>query len=58
VLADVTLGEAELVGEDESLTVLAQRLPPILVHRVDRHSEETELHSTSRARSDSIALRI
>ena len=44
VLADIALGEAELVGEDEGLAVLAQRLPPVLVQRMDRHGEEAELH--------------
>ena len=44
VLADIAFGEAELVGEDERLAVLAQRLPPVLVQRMDRHGEEAELH--------------
>ena len=47
VLADIAFDEAELVGEDESLAVLAQRLPPVLVLRVDRHREEAELHGVS-----------
>ena len=44
VLADIAFGEAELVGEDEGLAILAQRLPPVLVQRMDRHGEEAELH--------------
>jgi hypothetical protein len=40
VLADVALDEAELVGEDEGLAVLAERFPPVLVQRMDRHGEE------------------
>jgi hypothetical protein len=48
MLADIALGETELVGEDESLTIFPQRLPPVLVQRVDRHREETELHLTLR----------
>ena len=47
VLADIAFGEAELVGEQERLAVLAQRLPPVLVQRMDRHGEEAELHWTS-----------
>ena len=49
VLADIALGEAELVGKDESLAILAQGLPPILVQRMDRHGEKAELHSASLA---------
>ena len=45
VLADVALDEAELVGEDERLAVLAQRRPPVLAQRMDRHGEEAEFHA-------------
>ena len=45
VLADIAFDEAELVGEDESLAILAQRLPPVLVQRMDRHREEAKLHN-------------
>jgi hypothetical protein len=44
VLADIAFGVAELVGENESLAILAQRLPPVLVERMDRHGEEAEVH--------------
>src|SRR5687768_14736774 len=44
VLADITLDEAELVGEQEGLAILAQRLPPILAEAMDRHGEKAELH--------------
>ena len=44
VLADIAFGVAELVGQDERLAVLAQRLPPVLVERMDRHGEEAEVH--------------
>jgi hypothetical protein len=49
VFADITLGKAQLVGQDERLAILAQRCPPILVERMDRHGEEAELHDSSRA---------
>ena len=51
VLADIAFDEAELVGQDEGLAVLAQRCPPVLVQRMDRHGEEAELHEASRSRA-------
>ncbi len=44
MLADIAFGVAEFVGEQERLAILAQRLPPILVERMDRHGEEAEVH--------------
>ena len=44
VLADIAFGVAELVGEDERLAILAQRLAPVLLERMDRHGEEAEIH--------------
>ncbi len=44
VLADIGLGEAQLVREQERFAVLLQRQPPILVERMDRHGKEPELH--------------
>jgi hypothetical protein len=38
-----SLGKAELIGEDKRLAVFGERLPPILVQRMDRHGEEAEL---------------
>ncbi len=45
VFAAIGLGEAELVGEHEGFAVLAERLAPVLVERMDRHGEEAELHA-------------
>ncbi|MCP1976137.1 hypothetical protein M2181_008322 [Bradyrhizobium elkanii] len=44
VLADIRLGEPELIREQKSLTILPERLPPILVEKMDRHRKKTELH--------------
>src|SRR4051794_20921822 len=45
VLADIALGIAEFVREQERFAVLLQRLPPVLADRMHRHGEESELHS-------------
>ena len=47
-LADLGLGEAEVVGQQECLAILRKALAPVLVHRMDRHGEEAELHDASR----------
>ncbi len=44
MLADEGVVEAELVGEDDGLAVLAQRLRPVPVHRVHRHGEVAQPH--------------
>jgi hypothetical protein len=44
VLAGIALGESKLIGENKRLAVLAQRLAPILVQRMDGHREEAKLH--------------
>ena len=44
MLADIAFAEAQLVGEQEGLLVLAQGLAPVAAERMDRHREETELH--------------
>ena len=45
MLATVTLDEAQLVGQDERLPVLTQRLLPILANGVHGHGEKSELHA-------------
>jgi hypothetical protein len=45
MLADEGVVEAKLVGEDDRLAVLAQRLRPVARQRVDRHREVTQPHS-------------
>ena len=45
VLADIGLGEAQFVRQQESFAVLLQGQPPILVERMDRHGKEPEIHS-------------
>ena len=45
MLATVTLDEAQLVGQDERLPVLTQRLLPILTNGVHGHGEKSELHA-------------
>src|SRR5581483_6235400 len=52
MLADIALDEAELVGEQERLAILAQRLPPVLVQRMDRHRKKAKLHGPRRLLSD------
>src|SRR5262249_522184 len=42
--------ETELVGEDDGLAVLLERLGPIAVHGVHRHGEVAQPHSRLRAR--------
>ena len=44
MLAHEGVVEAELVGEDDRLTILAQRLGPVPVHRVNGHGEVTQPH--------------
>ena len=44
VLADEGIVEAELVGEDDRLAILAQRLRPVPAHRVHGHGEVTQPH--------------
>src|SRR5215467_15409760 len=44
VLADEGVMEAQLVREDDCLTVLTQRLGPVPVHRVNGHGEVTQPH--------------
>ena len=47
MLADEGIVEAEFVGEDDRLAVLAQRLRPVPAHRVHRHGEVAQPHSFS-----------
>jgi hypothetical protein len=52
MLAHEGIVEAELVSEDDRLTILAQRLGPVPVHRMNGHGEVTQPHqafSTSTA---------
>jgi len=44
VLADIGFGEAEFVGQQESLAILLERKPPILVEGMDRHRKEPKIH--------------
>src|ERR1700722_179928 len=44
VLAAIAFAVAQFVGENESFTVLAQRLGIIPPRRMDRHDEKAELH--------------
>ena len=44
VLANIGFGEAEFIGQQESLAILLERKPPILVDGMDRHRKEPELH--------------
>jgi hypothetical protein len=44
VLADIGFGEAEFIGQQESLAILLERKPPILVDRMDWHRKESKLH--------------
>jgi len=44
VLADIGLGEPQFVGQQEGFAVLLEGQPPILVHRMDRHRKEPEIH--------------
>ena len=47
VLADVGLGEAEAVAEQDRLAVLGKRLRRLPGRRVERHHEHREFHRTS-----------
>ena len=47
--------EAELVGQDDGLAVLLQRVGPVPVHRVNRHGEVAQSHSVV---SDLAAVRL
>ena len=44
MLADEGVIEAELVGEDDGLAILLQRLRPAPVHRMHRHREVAQSH--------------
>ena len=44
MLAAITFAVAELVGEDEGLAILPQRLGVGTRQRVDGHDEKAELH--------------
>src|SRR5262249_16529360 len=44
VLADEGVIEAQVVREDDRLTILTQRLGPVPVHRVNGHGEVTQPH--------------
>ena len=44
VLADIGFGEAEFIGQQESLAVLLEGKPPILLDRMNRHRKEPKLH--------------
>jgi hypothetical protein len=44
MLAAIAFGVAELVGQDEGLAVLLQRLRIVPSLRMDRHGEEAEFH--------------
>ena len=57
VLADISFDKAELVSQQERLTILAQGLPPVLVQRMDRHGEKAEFHGVSAARPDAVLAR-
>src|ERR1700683_2460407 len=50
VLARITFAVAEPIGEDEGLTILAQRLRISSRRRMDGHDEEAELHEFLRNR--------
>ena len=45
VLADISFGKPQLIGQQERFAVLFQRQPPILVDRMDRHGKKPEIHS-------------
>ena len=47
MLAHEGVVEAELVGQDDGLAVLLQRLGPVPVHRMHRHREVAQSHSRS-----------
>ena len=53
MLAGIAFAVAKPVGEDESLTILAQRLGVISRRRMDGHDEEAELHDFLRNRHKS-----
>src|SRR5437764_11107688 len=44
VFANIGFGEAEFIGQQESLAILLERKPPILVDGMDRHRKEPKLH--------------
>ena len=44
---DERIMEAELVGQDDGLAVLAQRFRKVPVHRMHRHGEVPQSHSIS-----------
>jgi hypothetical protein len=49
VLADIGLGEAEFIGQQESLAILRERKPPILVDMVCSSPKAGFLFGTERA---------
>src|SRR5712691_1122475 len=44
VLADISLGEPEFIGQKEGLAILVERKPPVLLYGMDWHRKEPELH--------------
>jgi len=51
VLAHESVVKAELVGEDDGLAVLLERLGPVAVHGVHRHGEVAQPHSHLQSRA-------
>ena len=44
VLANIGFGEPQLIGQQESFAVFAQRQLPVLAERVNRHGEKPQIH--------------
>jgi hypothetical protein len=44
MLADIALGKAEFLREQERFAILCQSLPPVATDGMDRHGEKAELH--------------
>jgi hypothetical protein len=44
VFANIGFSKPEFVGQQEGFAILLQGQPPILVERMDRHCEETQIH--------------
>jgi hypothetical protein len=49
VLAHEGVVEAQAVGEDDGLAILAQGLAPVAVHGMHRHREVAQPHARSRS---------
>jgi hypothetical protein len=49
MFSDKGIVKAELVGQDNRFTILPERLGPIPVRRMHRHSEISEPHKTLRS---------